>query len=847
MSMALPSGKPSSTHQAALDTPAASRPSSGWIRRLVLLGLAWVALYHALPRCLDIPSALEAPLPASTGFTDRTGQPLRRPPAGGHRHESIRFEQIPKNLVDATVSAEDQRFWSHGGIDGIGTVRAALDSIFAGRSVSGASTITQQLVKVASERYHNRTWKDKLREMAFARKVEITWDKERILTAYLQRVEYGNQATGCAAAASLYFKKPLEDLSLAECAFLAGLPQAPTRLNPYRNFEGAKKRQEWILSRMHDDGRLTATEASQAAAEPLRLRRWTGGFEAPHFVEMLLAKSNDDARLTATPLGTALSPVPSPGPASAPSTSTPGMPEAPQVGGPDNHDNHDNHDVLDVRTGAIRTTLDLELQHFCESRLKQRLAQLESQRVREAAVVVLDNRTGGVRALIGSPDFWAPRGGQVNGALAARSAGSTLKPFTYVMALQQGDSPATIVDDLPIEFMTPTGVYAPENYDHRHYGPMSYREALANSLNIAAVRVLQRIGGPEVLHATLRSLDLTTLPEPAGHYGLGLTLGNAEVRLLELANAYACLARLGSWLPVVVRADEEPPSPATTPKINRLNPEACWLIADILSDPHARARCFGLESPLRLPFPAAVKTGTSTDFRDNWCVGFTPEFTVAIWVGNFDRQPMDHVSGVTGAAPIWADIMQWLASHRGVTWFARPATIVRAADLDPLTGERVPERWLDRRPTVSDFCAADAVPAIAEMNRYDQRGRVILAPAYARWLRSQDNWLRTSEVALSTTPNPASSSLAHSPSLHITSPLAGSTLILDPDLPGGGRRLPLRASSPLAAPLWSSPSLAIDHQGRSATATLTPGQHEIRLHDPGTGQTATTSITVRSL
>jgi penicillin-binding protein 1C len=192
-----------------------------------------------------------------------------------------------------------------------------------------------------------------------------------------------------------------------------------------------------------------------------------------------------------------------------------------------------------------------------------------------------------------------------------------------------------------------------------------------------------------------------------------------------------------------------------------------------------------------------------------------------------------------------------------VTWFARPDTIVTAADLDPLTGERVPERWLDRRPTVSDFCAANSVPAIAEMNRYDQRGRVILPPAYARWFRSPDNWLRTSEVALSATPNPASSNpasshrassaLAHSPSLHITSPLAGSTLILDPDLPGGGRRLPLRASSPLAAPLWSSPSLAIDHQGRSATATLTPGQHEIRLHDPGTGQTTTTSITVRSL
>jgi len=583
---------------------------------------------------------------------------------------------------------------------------------------------------------------------------------------------------------------------------------------------------------MQEDGRLTEGVAARAAAEPLRLRRWTGGFEAPHFVEMLLAEMNPAA--AGTPAARNLPEGASGQPAAADD-------DAPGVGTP------------------IRSTLDLELQQFCETSVRRRLARLQGQHVREAAVVVLDNRSGGLLSLVGSPDFFSPRGGQVNGALAARSAGSTLKPFTYLLALQQGDTPATIVDDLPIEFMTPTGLYRPENYDRRSHGPMSYREALANSLNLAAVRVLQRIGGPEVLHSTLRSLGLTSLKNTPDHYGLGLTIGNAEVRLLELANAFACLARLGVWRPVMLRdgsgtptaADAPAPRtgertapaapPAQTVEIATLDPAACWLIADMLSDAQARARCFGLDSPLRLAFPAAVKTGTSTDFRDNWCVGFTPEFTVAVWVGNFDHRPMDHVSGVTGAAPIWRDVMNWLAHRRGVSWYARPEAIAEA-DVDPLTGERVPPEWMSRRPVVREKCAAAAMPPIAAADRYDGLGRVVLSRDYARWLRGPDNWLGAMEAVAGT-----SARRSRGEALRISSPLAGSTLILDPDLPAGGQRLPLRASAPLSDPEWSSASLAIEQDGPSAVARLVPGRHEIRLHDPVSGETTSATITVRSL
>ena len=248
---------------------------------------------------------------------------------------------------------------------------------------------------------------------------------------------------------------------------------------------------------------------------------------------------------------------------------------------------------------------------------------------------------------------------------------------------KHGATPATVVADVPTEFATATGIFAPVNYNRHCYGPMRYRVALANSLNISAVKVLASIGGPEPLQQLLQQCGLTTLGQPAEHYGLGLTIGNAEVRLLELANAYASLARLGQYRPYRLLLDG-----ACPPARQVADPAAAYLIADILSDNEARTLAFGAESALRFAFPVACKTGTSSDFRDNWAFGYAPEFTVGVWVGNFDGSPMEHVSGVTGAAPILHDIFEHLHARYGTTWYAAPANIVECW-INPITGKRL--------------------------------------------------------------------------------------------------------------------------------------------------------------
>jgi penicillin-binding protein 1C len=291
------------------------------VRFAVMIALAWIALYYLVPWLVPIPGGLSKPPRPGIELTDRAGRPLRKLLVGGQRvDQPLGFADLPPSLVNAVISAEDQRFWRHGGIDFVGIIRAALDSAQAGRPVSGASTITQQLVKISRGRYENRSWRDKAFEVLAARRIEMRWDKKRIITEYLQRVEFGNQSTGCASAARGYFRKPLQDLSLAECAFLAGLPQAPSRLNPYRNFDAAKRRQEWVLDRMRDDRHISTEQRTAAAAEPLVLQRWTGGFEAPHFVDMLL--------------------------------------QSPAWGG------------LEETGRPLRSSLDLELQHFCEQGVK---------------------------------------------------------------------------------------------------------------------------------------------------------------------------------------------------------------------------------------------------------------------------------------------------------------------------------------------------------------------------------------------------------------------------------------------------------------------------------------------
>lgn len=756
---------------------------SRWRRRLAWLAVAGLLLpvlgWLLLP-LTPMPEGLFAPPPPSLELLDREGRPLRLARQGDSPFQQrVPYAGFPPALIHATLAAEDARFWSHPGLEWRGILRASWHLARHRRIVSGGSTITQQLVKQAAPR--PRTFPAKALEAARALRLEQLWDKQRILGEYLHRVDYGNFLLGAPAAARFYFDQRVEDLSPAQCALLAALPQAPSRLNPLRQPERARQRQQWILGQMLRRGWLTESEHDRALREPLRLVGQRA-FAAPHFADFAVARLSKE--------------------------------ELPQP------------------ATAVRTTLDLPLNDFAARSLRRQLDALRPRNARDGAVVVLDNRGGDVLALVGSADYFASEAGQVNGAWAARSAGSAFKPFTYALALEQGATPATVIADTPVSFATTTGVFAPQNYDRQFRGPVSLRAALAGSLNIPAVRMLDETGGPGALLERLRACGLTTLDRPAEHYGLGLTIGNAEARLLELANAYACLARLGVYRPWRVLA-----SPAReAPEARRVfDAGTAWLIADILSDNAARAEVFGLDSALRFDFPVACKTGTSTAFRDNWAFGYTPEFTVGVWVGNFDGSPMREVSGVSGAAPVLREVFLHLRERFGTSWHATPADLVEAP-VHRLTGKRLSEDRLPGIPaalvTREKFLPPHLPPVMTDAE-FDPQGRARLPAEYAGWLLNEGQ--RLAEAA---------GVEAAASAVRITFPPPGTTLFLDADLPEHGTRLGLSAEGGRDL-RWSSPTLAIEQTGPRPTAHLRPGRHEFNVRDAQSGATAATWIEVR--
>jgi len=434
-----------------------------------------------------------------------------------------------------------------------------------------------------------------------------------------------------------------------------------------------------------------------------------------------------------------------------------------------------------------------------------------------------------VLALAGSRDFFAQDGGQLNGAWAAHSPGSAMKPFTYLLAFERGATPASIVADLPVEFATSSGTYRPENFSLRSYGPMTYRYALGNSLNVSAVRVLDAIGGAETLLPKLRKLGLSTLTEDATHYGLGLTIGNASVRLIELANAYACLARLGRFKPWTLLKDDR-----AAEEKRLLGENESWLIADILSDNQAREMAFGSWSVLRLPFKCAVKTGTSSTFRDNWTLGYTPEFTVGVWAGNFDNTPMQDVSGVTGAGPIFRDVMLHVHAKHPATWFAMPSSITRTL-VDPRTGKRLTPQTPPSRASREEFFTDGKLPPVAQASDYDEHGRAILPREYAGWIGSSANWLGDLVTTAESEARPV---------LRITNPIPGTVVILDPDIRNHGSRLLLQAAGSTQA-RWSCKTLELRNEGVHTFAILKPGRHEIEVCDEASGLRVKTFVIVQ--
>ena len=609
---------------------------------LMLLATASVGavaggVYAYLTQDLPDPAQLETwPVPESSKIFDRNGNLLYtiNNPTEGQR-TNLSFEEIPLVMKQAIIAAEDRNFYSNPGFDLRGISRAVL-GVVTGRYAGGGSTITQQLAR-AVFLTPEFSVERKLREIILAYQINQRYTKEETLALYLNLIAFGNLAYGIEAAANVYFDKPAQELTLAEASMLAGIVQAPSRLNPFVNKEGARERQLYVLNQMVENDFISAQEAANTyATEPVLSQR-SQPLLAPHFVFYV-------RRLLEERYGS----------------------EALYTGGLN-----------------IVTTLDLDYQRLAERVAREQITKLAAHDASNAALVALDPKTGEILAMLGSVDYGDQSiDGEVNVTTSLRQPGSAIKPLFYAAAFEKGWTPATLIWDVPIAIDIPgSPVYAPKNYDEKFHGPAPVRAALANSYNIPAVQAVQFVGVNNGV-AMARRLGISSFADET-YYGPAVVLGGAEVQLLELASAYGVFATNGLYRPPeailsVTNSDGnvvyefEP-----TPGVQVLSPQISFLITSILSDNDARIPMFGADSFLKLTRTAAAKTGTTDDSKDNWTLGYTPNLVTGVWVGNSDGRPMRETSGLSGAAPIWSNFMEEALRDLPVEEFTRPPDIVQ--------------------------------------------------------------------------------------------------------------------------------------------------------------------------
>jgi 1A family penicillin-binding protein len=604
---------------------------------LLLLLLFWPAPPVAHPFALE----------DSTRIYDRHGRLLYEVVlAREGTHTYVPLEQIPESLREATIAVEDASFYRNPGFDVVAIGRALVQNLRAGEIVAGGSTITQQLARnlyfSREERSSHSPWR-KVRETLLAFRLTRHVGKDKILELYLNQVYYGNLAYGVEAAAQTYFGKSARDLDLAEASLLAGLPQSPAAYDPLTSLPAAKRRQRTVLSLMERRGYISNAETQAAFEEPLYFAEAIFPMDAPHFV--VYVRNLLDRQL--------------------------------------------GSETLEQGGLRVYTSLDLDIQHMAESIVQRHVDSLTDHDVSNAALVALDPTTGQILAMVGSANYFDEDiDGAVNMALAPRQPGSSIKPITYAAALSRGYTAATPIADVRTSFFTRKGeLYMPDNYDAQFHGLVSLRYALASSLNVPAVRVMDEIGVDTVLRLA-HDLGISTLDD-IGRYDLSLTLGGGEVRLLDLTAAYAAFASEGVRREPAAILRVEDSSGHTLYEWEQpaeehvLSPQVAYLITDILSDNSARMLTFGEYSPLRLSRPAAVKTGTTSDFRDNWTVGYTPDLVAGVWLGNADNDPMHQVSGVTGAGPIWHDFVEEVLKDAPGQPFPRPEGLVETEVCEP--------------------------------------------------------------------------------------------------------------------------------------------------------------------
>jgi penicillin-binding protein 1C len=509
-------------------------------------------------------------------------------------HDYVPLHDIPELLQQIFLLAEDKRFYEHGGPDWQARWHAMFQNLIALRIVRGASTITEQTVRMLYPR--PRTFWSHWLQGIEASRLEQRFSKADILEFYLNQVPYANQRRGVVQAARYYFDRDLDTLSLKEMIALAVLIRAPSRLDLRRSKTEIEAPIARLAQRLLDLNLISNTDYQEILTTPLLLRDTALLVQATHFVNYVYTSHTS--------------------------------PQLPHL-------------------SRLYTTLDAKLQSFVQSILDQRIQDLKAQNVSHGAVLVVDHQTNEVLAWVnsGRPSPEIP-GSQIDAVTTPRQPGSALKPFLYALALEKGWTAATLIDDTPLAEAVGVGLHDYRNYSRSYYGPLRLRDALGNSLNIPAIRTIQFVGNQLFLQR-LHQLGIASLTARSDYYGDGLALGNGGVTLLELVQAYTVLAHQGLFRPLKVLRNT-----SSTEALAIFTPEITSIIADILSDPDARRLEFGRGTLLRFPIQTAVKTGTSSDYRDAWAIGFNHHYTVGVWLGNLDQQPMSQVSGATGSALI---------------------------------------------------------------------------------------------------------------------------------------------------------------------------------------------------
>jgi penicillin-binding protein 1C len=794
-------------------------------RRKLLRGVA-VAL--ASPVLLVLVMALFTPLPAELrepavpslrvyAQNDRLLREVRT--TDGSRARPLPFAEIPPHVRNAVIAAEDKNFYYHPGVDPVAVLRAAASDVRHLRIVSGASTITMQLARTL--RPHRRGAWGKLTETALALRIEASLSKNQILEEYINRVVYGPNLRGYAAASEAYVGTAPSSLSVAQAALIAGLPRGPSLYAVSKRPDLARRRRDRVLGRMAQAGMLTEAERAQAVAEPMTVHLDKPVFGAPHLLRALTQGTLESVQ--------------------------PGVTAAMGNIG---------------QLSRVDTTIDLEVQRAAEGAVSGIMPGLAAKKVSAASVVVIHNQTGDVLAWVGSPDFHNEQAlGQNDGVLALRQPGSALKPFVYAEAMRRlGWTGATVLPDLELHIALPGGGdYVPHNYDSKLRGPVRLREALGNSLNVPAVHAIHEVGTQPVLEL-LRKVGFSSLTQDAEHYGPALALGDGEVRLIELANAYATLARGGEYRPVrVVQSVTRGGAAQALAPVNatRAMPEAiAAMLTDILSDKTARMSAFGDQNALEFEFDVAAKTGTSKGYRDNVAVGFSKDVTVAVWVGNFDGAAMAGVSGITGAGPIFHDVMEAvtaarsggkvaslsLRDHAERLGLARTQVCAVSGQLAHAACTHKIQEWMPESEREHG-----APCAVHQRVRVDLRNGLRAGPECSRntteertfeqWSPPFDTWAARAQrpiVPTEASPNCpsgqdeiAAAGPAGGTGPRVVYPFDGARFVIDPERPSSLQTLGVRVEG-------DGPKVEVRVDGvplpRSRSWALVPGEHVISVH-----------------